>query len=161
MSQDNSNGFRSRRYRVDHAEEQAWVGFYKRVSNPAVAAEIMQQLDADPEMKRAHLALYLRCKESLRMEKARLARNKRIGQFVRFLCSALFVAPTRAIANALMHGRDIMVECLPRSSVEPAIKQVRKLAQKSEYAEAHSAFVTEVGGHSPQIDTASTNAKTA
>ena len=50
-----------------------------------IAAEILHELQSDPEMKRAHLALFLRCKESLRAHKVRLARNKRIGQFVRLL----------------------------------------------------------------------------
>jgi len=161
MSQETSSRFRSRRFRVDHAEEQAWVGFYKRVGNPAVATEVMQQLDADPEMKRAHLALYLRCKESLRMEKARLARNKRVGQFVRILCSALFVAPAHAIARLLDHGRDIAVECLPQTAVEPAVRHVQKLTQKSEYAQAYSAFTAEAPEQTRQVDTPSTSARAA
>lgn len=161
MPQESSNRFRSRRFRVNHAEEQAWVGFYKRVGNPVVAAEVIQQLDADPEMKRAHLALYLRCKESLRMQKARLARNKRIGQFVRTLCGAWLVAPAHAVVRLLHHGRDIAVECLPQVAAEPAVRQVRKLTQKSEYAQAQSAFGNEAPGHPPQVDTTPTAAKTA
>jgi hypothetical protein len=77
---------RPRRSGIESEEERAWVGFYKRVGrDPAIATEVMAQLESDPEMKRTHLALYLCCKESLRRHKARQARNKRIGQFVRGL----------------------------------------------------------------------------
>jgi hypothetical protein len=52
-------------------EERPWVGFYRRVANPAIAAEIIQHFDGDAAHKRIHPALYLRCKESLRKKKVR------------------------------------------------------------------------------------------
>jgi hypothetical protein len=59
---------RARRCGIEFEEERAWVGFYKRVGrDPAIAAEVMAQLEADVDMKRTHLALYLCCKESLRV----------------------------------------------------------------------------------------------
>ena len=79
-----------RRSAIGTEEEKAWVSFYRRASkDPAIAAEVLAQLDADPEMKREHLALYLCCRESLRVQQARDARNQRIGQFVRWLMDAL------------------------------------------------------------------------
>ena len=57
-------------------EERVWVGFYRRVGDPAIAAEVIQHLDADADQKRSHPALYLRCKESLRRKKARQARTR-------------------------------------------------------------------------------------
>jgi hypothetical protein len=73
---------RTKRSGIEHEEERAWVGFYQRVrSDAAIATEVMAQLDADPEMKRRHLALCLCCKQSLRTHKARQQRDKRIGQF--------------------------------------------------------------------------------
>ena len=87
---------RHRRSGIESEEERAWVGFYQRVSRePAIATEVMIQLESDPEMKRTHLALYLCCKESLRQHKIRQVRNKRIGQFVRWLSHSLFVRPRR------------------------------------------------------------------
>jgi len=69
-----------RRSTIDIEEQRAWVGFYKRVGRDvALAAEVMAQLDGDAEMKRRHLALYLSCKQSIRVHKARQARDKRIG----------------------------------------------------------------------------------
>lgn len=140
MSQEKSSRPRSKRSGVGYEEEKAWVGFYRRVGNPAIATEVMHQLESDPEMKRAHLALYLRCKESLRMQKVRQARNKRVGQFVRMLCSAVFVAPALAIRKLLRQGGDIAVECLPEVVKEPAARRVRQLSTEPEFAQAQSEF---------------------
>ena len=70
-------------------EERVWVAFYRRVGNPDIAAEVIQHLDADADQKRAHPALYLRCKESLRRKKARQARTKRIRSFMRRILGGL------------------------------------------------------------------------
>ena len=79
MSHDKTHHAESRRYGVGHEEEKAWIGFYRNAGQPAIAAEVIRLLDAEPEMKRARLGLYLRCKESLRAHKARQARSMRIG----------------------------------------------------------------------------------
>ena len=101
---------RPRRSGIESEEERAWVGFYQRVGrDSAIATEVMTQFESDPEMKRTHLALYLCCKESLRRHKAHQARNKRIGQFVRWLCHGLFVRPLRSLQKGLRHGSDIAV----------------------------------------------------
>ena len=132
---------RPRRSGIESEEERAWVGFYQRVGrDPAIATEVMAQLESDPEMKRTHLALYLCCKESLRQHKVRQARNKRIGQFVRGLCHGLFVRPWRSLQRGLRHGSDIAVECLPEVAKEPAVAQVHRLAQETEFATARTAF---------------------
>lgn len=75
---------RSRRFGTDFEEERTWVTFYRRVGHDvALAGEMLAQLEADTEMKRDHLALYLCCKESLRNHKARQARNKRVRKLPR------------------------------------------------------------------------------
>ena len=132
---------RTRRPGVEFEEERAWITFYRRVGqDTAIATEVLAQLEADPEMKRAHLALYLCCKESLRIHEALQARNKRIGQFVRWLCHGLFIAPARALLRALHLGGDLAVECLPEPAKEPAAAQVQQLTREPEFAQAHSAF---------------------
>ena len=132
---------RARRCGIEFEEERAWVGFYKRVGrDPGIAAEGMAQLEADVDMKRTHLALYLCCKESLRLHKARQARNKRIGQFVRGLGQALLVRPMLGLRMRLRHGGDIAVECLPDTRKEPALQQVRRLGQDAEFAATHASF---------------------
>jgi hypothetical protein len=133
---------RAKRSGVEFEEERIWVSFYRRVRHDAtLAAEVLAQLEADPEMKRAHLALVLCCKESLRADKARQARNKRVGQFVRWLCHGLFAAPLRVMRR----GADIAVECLPETGKEPAVRQVRRLTREAEFANAQSAFGPKAG----------------
>lgn len=132
---------RAKRCGVEFEEERAWVSFYRHVGHDVTSAkEVLAQLDADPEMKRTHLALYLCCKQSLRMHKARQARSKRIGQFVRWLCRGLFVVPAQAVGRWLQLGGDLAVECLPETAREPAASQVRKLTQEPEFAQAASSF---------------------
>lgn len=84
-------------------EEKAWVAFYRRLADPAIAAEVIQYLDADAELKRAHPALYLRCKETLRKNKARLVRAKRIRTFMRRLLGALRRGPESSMQPRLRH----------------------------------------------------------
>src|SRR6218665_1325935 len=118
---------RPRRSGIEAEEERAWVEFYQRVRSDAVlAAEVLAQLDKDAEMKRSHLALYLSCKESLRREKAREARNKRIGYFVRQLAylPVAFWHGLRAIGGS---SRDIAIEMLPEPS-SPARPAPRALS---------------------------------
>lgn len=108
---------KSAMYGLVNEEYKAWLVFYRSVSSdPLLAAEVMAQLEADPAMKRQHLALYLSCKRSMRLHKARQKRNQRVGEFVRRLCHALFVAPLRAIRSLFAQGGDMALECLP---VEP------------------------------------------
>ena len=138
---------RNRRSSIESEEERAWVGFYRRVGrDPAIATEVMTQLESDPEMKRTHLALYLCCKESLRQNKIRQTRNKRIGLFVRWLCHGLFVSPLHGLRKGLVHGSDIAIECLPEVAKEPAIAQVRRLAREAEFGAARTAFEQQAGG---------------
>ena len=105
---------RPKRSGIETEEERTWVEFYRRVrSDAALAAEVIGQLERDVEMKRSHLALYLSCKETLRREKARQARHKRIGFFVRWLTHTLFVMPWQALREFGGESRDIAIEMLP------------------------------------------------
>lgn len=140
---------RAKRPSIEHEEERAWISFYKRVGNDlALATEVLAQLDSDPDMKRSHLALYLCCKESLHTHKARQARNRRIGQFVRWFCSGLFtqllVQWPNAWRRSLRQGGDIVTECLPETGrdvgKEPAMTKTRQLAQEPTFATAQADF---------------------
>lgn len=132
---------RPKRCGVEFEEERAWVSFYRRVrADVAIATEVLAQLEADLESKRAHLALYLCCKESLRMHKLRNARNKRIGLFVRWLCHGAFIVPMQGLRRGLRLSSDIAVECLPELRKEPAVPQVRRLASDPAFATAAAGF---------------------
>lgn len=130
-----------RRTSVATEEERAWISFYQRVGqDAALAAEVLAQLDADVEMKRQHLALYLSCRESLRSSAAREARNARIGGFARMMLQRVFVAMPRALGTKLKRGGDIAIACLPEAGAEPAIAQVRRLASDREFEVTFGAF---------------------
>lgn len=147
---------------IESEEERAWVTFYRRVGrDPAIATEVMAQFESDPDMKSTHLALYLCCKESLRRHKAWQARNKRIGQFVRWLCLSLFVQPWRSLQEGLRHGSELAVECLPEVTKEPAVAPVSRLSRDAGFATARTRL-DQQAANPPSISTeaqASTSAK--
>ena len=66
----------ARRPGVAAEEERAWVGVYRRVGRDAAAADVLSQLDRDPEIKRQHLALYLSCQAALRRHQAQQDRQQ-------------------------------------------------------------------------------------
>ena len=74
------------------------------------------------------------------MHKARQARNKRIGQFVRGLGHALLVRPMLGLRTRLRHGGEVAVECLPDTRKEPALQQVHRLVRDSEFSAAQASF---------------------
>lgn len=130
-----------RRSCVAAEEERAWIGFYRRVADDtALATEVLAQLDADAEMKRTHLALYLSCKEALRTHAEREQRHARIGAFVRRMAHGLFVALPKTFGRKLKHGGDLAVACLPEADAEPARAQVRRLVADPEFAAARTDF---------------------
>jgi hypothetical protein len=155
MSHDDPKG-RGRRSGIDHEEERAWIGFYRRVGHDvAVAAEVLGQLEGDPDAKRRHLALFLCCKESLRSHKARQQRHRRIGVLVRGLCHGLFVAPPHAVAHLVRRCGELALECLPQVRREPAVPKVRRLTQSPEFAAAQSAFLQHAAAPSADESAAS------
>ena len=128
----------TRPYRTSVAleEERLWVGLYRRVGNPAIAAEVIQHLDADADQKRTHPALYLRCKESLRKKKARQARRKRIRSFMRRILGGLLRHPESNLRSQPRHSARIVVEGPSESMREPAQQAIKSRPQTAELAAA-------------------------
>lgn len=152
----------TKRMCIESEEARAWVGFYRSVgSDPAIATEVMLQLDADPEMKRAHLALYLCCKQSLRTHHARHARNQRVGHFVRWLSNSLILVPARALRNAFRQGGEMAIECLPDAAAEPALSQVQRLSQEPEFTRMQTSFEAQSATSSVSSPPARARTKTA
>ena len=132
---------RPKRSAIGTEEERAWVSFYRRAGkDPVIAAEVLAQLDTDPEMKREHLALYLCCRESLRLHQAREARNQRFGRFVRWLLGGLFVRFPANARRVLGRGSDLASACLPEEPSEPATAQIQRLAKSPKVRAARAAF---------------------
>ncbi|MCE4369723.1 hypothetical protein [Xanthomonas hortorum] len=123
-------------------EKRAWASFYARVGKEStLAAEVVAQLDKDSELKRAHLALYLSCRESLRTQSAREARNQRIAQAVRWLFHVLFAVPAKLLVGGLSRGTDIALASLPQEAKrEPAVRQVRRIARSKTFSADKAQF---------------------
>ena len=158
----NASRTRPKRNAIGLEEERAWVSFYRRAGkDPAIAAEVAAQLEADIEMKREHLALYLCCRESLRLHQAREERNRRIGRFVRGLLGGLFVRLPKALRQAMGRGGDIAVACLPETPAEPATAKVRRLAADPKVLAAREAFKATPASGTPATDTLPVTASSA
>jgi hypothetical protein len=72
MMENVKRGTRAAAHGLMREEYKAWLCFYQSVaSNEQLAAEVLSHLEADFQMKRQHLALYVRCKQSLRVHKTR------------------------------------------------------------------------------------------
>lgn len=123
-------------------EKRAWASFYARVGKEStLAAEVVAQLDEDTELKRAHLALYLSCRESLRTHQVREVRNQRIARALRWMFRLLFVVPVRLLAGSLSRGTDIaLASLLDEAKQEPAIRQVRRIARRNTFSADKAAF---------------------
>ena len=147
-------------------EERVWIGFYRRVGNPAIAAEVIQHLDADADQKRTHPALYLRCKESLRRKKTRQARAKRIRSVVRRILGALMRHSESNLPPPLRPSARSVVGDLSESKREPAQHAVKSRPQSAELAPAQPDGGQPNAPHpsAPRLDagtTAPRNAKAA
>ena len=125
MENENRRGSRKERW-TSREEERVWIGFYRRVGDPEVAADLIEQMEADGEVKARHLGLYLRCKQSLRRESARRARAKAIAQAVEALLRFLVIAPAARLVGLWNFVGAVCLNWLPEPS-EPAAKQMRKI----------------------------------
>ena len=155
----------TRPYRTSVAleEERLWVGFYRRVANPAIAAEVIHHLDGDADQKRSHPALYLRCKESLRKKKARQARTKRIRNFMRRMLGGLLRHSESSLRPQLRHSARIVVEGLSESMREQAVQSRPQTAELAA-AQPDGGQPNASRPSAPRIDTSTTaprNAKAA
>jgi hypothetical protein len=81
-------------------EDHAWMQLYQCADDPAVALEVVHQLDLDPEAKRRCLALYLVCRVTVRHHHERLLRQDRLIRGLRTLGRVLVAAPA-ALVHAL------------------------------------------------------------
>ena len=117
-------------------EDRAWFHLYRRAGEHAVAAEVVQHLDSDVEAKRTHLALYLRCRETLRKQKVSQARRQRIGSFVRQMMGLAFIGPFRVLDVISRYCGGVALEMLPEKRREPAVTRMHQLKDDPKFAQA-------------------------
>jgi hypothetical protein len=130
-------------------EDRAWAQLYASVGQAATAEEVVKQLDADPQSKHSHLALYLRARTTLRERKAAEVRNQRIGAFVRSAVTLLVIGPLSLLRSLLSSGTDVAVEMLPPARRDPAKVRVSALTRDPEFARAAERFAASADGTAP------------
>lgn len=128
-------------------EERAWEALYRTVGDCATALELVKHFDADPDTRRCHLALYLRCRQTIRAAHVRTVRNRRIAAIVHLVVRAVLVVPLTRLWRTYQSGTDLTIEIIAQSPTtlskpEPAVRRVRRLAKDDEFAQAKQAFPT-------------------
>lgn len=121
-------------------EDRAWSYLYRDANDPSVAAEVIEHLDAHPDVRCAHTALYLRCKRTVRHQRTQEARVRVIASAIRLAMTYVVVKPFHAIRSLLRAGTDVAAESLPQTRNEPAVRRVRRLQREPEIARAISEF---------------------
>lgn len=116
-------------------EDKAWSQLYRSIRDPDAAAEVAAHLEADEQTLRQCTALYLCARQTLRRERARVARNQRIGQAVRAAfasLASLFASARRSVR----HGGDLALEVVAPQPVDTG-KKARSLPSRAEPAVKH------------------------
>jgi len=110
---------------TNREEEKVWVQIYRRAGDPVIAADLIEQLESDREVKARHLGLYLRCRQSLRQEKARRARAKLLAHGVHVVGRLLFGWPLEVIRDSFSFLSAVGVAWARAD--EPAVRQMHKI----------------------------------
>lgn len=100
--------------------------FYRKAGDPVIAADLIEQLESDREIKARHFGLYLRCRQALRQEKARRARARFVAHGLQVLAKVLIGWPAEVIRDGLQFLGAVSV-AWAASSDEPAVRQMRKI----------------------------------
>lgn len=97
---------------INREEEKLWIGFYQRIHrDPSLANELLALMKQDAVMRREHLALYLCCRESLRIAQQRQLRDQQLARLV----NLVLLGPGRALRRLWRRSGDIAVQCLPEA----------------------------------------------
>lgn len=122
------------------AEDRAWDALYRSVNDPSTAAEVVELFDADPDVRKAHLALYLRCRQTVRAIELRRMRIERVAAFLQMAFFFVITTPVVGMIRLFRGGTDVAIELMPKPQgqvsgpsrkSEPAAKRVRNLKRKS------------------------------
>ncbi len=108
------------------AEDFAWEALYRSAHDSATAAEVVEFLAADAEVRRTHLALYLCCRQTVREAEARRIRIQRIAALLRRLIDVVIAAPLAVIGRIVRGGADVAIEIVPKA--DPATSSSRRKA---------------------------------
>ncbi|MYM95896.1 hypothetical protein [Duganella vulcania] len=93
-----------RRMPAAEEEEKVWVSFYRNANDPDLAAELIAHMDKDVDSRTRYPGLYLRCKQSMRRQRQREARAKRVANAVRVILRSavlMVLMPAGAVASIM------------------------------------------------------------
>ncbi|MCG2583869.1 hypothetical protein [Massilia sp. TS11] len=133
---------RSRRTLVDAEEDKVWVGFYRSIEDAAIASDLVQYFDANPEMRHRRPGLYIKAKQSMRSSWERRANAKRVAHAIQ--AAAFVMLRPWYIARQALHfiGR-VVLDTLPpaheRSRVPNVAAPVATTTTASSSAPAEAA----------------------
>jgi hypothetical protein len=97
-----------RRTPAAEEEEKVWVSFYRNASDPHLAAELIAHMDRDADSRMQYPGLYLRCKQSVRRNREREARAKRIASALRMVLRLIVLAPSSGVVTILRKMRAVV-----------------------------------------------------
>ena len=126
------------------AEDRAWDALYRSVNDPSTAAEVVELFDADPDVRKAHLALYLRCRQTVRAMELRRMRIERVAAFLQMAFFFVIARPFVGMIRLFRGGTDVAIEMMPKGQrlvsgsnkkSEPAGRRARKLKDNPEVAQ--------------------------
>lgn len=126
------------------AEDRAWDALYRSVNDPSTATEVVELFDADPDVRKAHLALYLRCRQTVRAMELRRMRIERVATFLQVAFFFVITTPCVGLIRLFRDGSDVAVELMPKPQrqvsvssrkSEPAARRARKLKDNPEVAQ--------------------------
>jgi hypothetical protein len=129
-------------------EEKVWVQFYRRAGDPVIAADLIEQLESDREVKARHFGLYLRCRQSLRQEKVRRARAKFLAHGVHVLGRLLIGWPLEVIRDSFSFLSAVSVAWTDAD--EPAVRQMHKIRRSRQAVKPSAAQEEEVKAKAKQ-----------
>jgi hypothetical protein len=139
--------------RRNAAEDRAWRRLYRSACDPVAASEIVQHLQSDVEAKRFHLALYLRCRETLRKQAARQARISAIIRFVHRCCRAAVSGVAQAL-RSFAAGRDDRLRVRATQVPSPVRQTFAAIERAAEHAGVPQlrAYIGRIGADRPTLE---------
>lgn len=124
MEQEHRRGSKQERW-TSREEEKVWMQFYRQAGDPVIAADLIEQLESEREVKARHFGLYLRCRQSLRQEKVRRARAKLLAHAVHTLGRLVVGWPLEVIRDGFRFLGAVGVAWT--AGEEPAAHQMRRI----------------------------------
>ncbi|MGB7990698.1 MAG: hypothetical protein WCF44_14970 [Candidatus Methylophosphatis roskildensis] len=146
------------------SEELAWDALYRASDDPTAAAEVVEYLDDEPDVRKSHLALYLCCRKTVRVHEARRVRTQRIAATLQMALHLVLIAPLRTVIRTLRGSGDVAVEMMPQvqatrpvvaATSEPAVKRLRKVVKSGNFAQANASVPDPAGAPSVAVGMAS------